>query len=426
MKPRSIAFYIDTAPLQREWGLDLHSYPLSGTDFTVLRVASRLAQTGLRVHIFCTKLPSDTRQETTAAPTCHQVLSLTQAHESCEAQEIPVLVFPIKNTTNERQLLRKPRSQTKIWAWAHNPPTARWLYQATNSTTLEYLIAVTHGQATHWAEFSLKGKVVVIPNFTNEFIQNTSKEEKKTISFIGAMRHSKGFHHVAKVWPTIHTLHPKWRLNIYGSADLYVGKDKLGPYQLSEENYEKEILAPLGGTPDSATKINAHFMGSIPRKKLFEEIFNSDFAIVNPNTTGSIETFCLSAVEALSLGVPIIGGNAGALRETVGHNVGGILVKNSEELTNAISRLITNPTLRIQLGKQGQENSIKKYSEGAVIRQWELLINNSPQNRQIINAKYTARYYRLRTIIGLILPRFLKGIMAYAIDFKRGIKQNGG
>ena len=76
------------------------------------------------------------------------------------------------------------------------------------------------------------------------------------------------------------------------------------------------------------------------------------------------EGFGRVILEAGAMGVPTIGTNIGGIPEVIEDNKTGLLIppNNSEELTKAIIKLIENPSLRKQLGKNAKERVKTKFS----------------------------------------------------------------
>jgi L-malate glycosyltransferase len=76
------------------------------------------------------------------------------------------------------------------------------------------------------------------------------------------------------------------------------------------------------------------------------------------------ESFGVSVVEAGACGVPVIVSNIGGLVEVVDHNVTGLVVpvNDVDAFSDAMSKLITNHELRLEMGKKGIEKARKEYS----------------------------------------------------------------
>jgi glycosyltransferase involved in cell wall biosynthesis len=76
------------------------------------------------------------------------------------------------------------------------------------------------------------------------------------------------------------------------------------------------------------------------------------------------EPFGLVLIEAMSLGKPVIATNAGGPREIVEDGLTGLLVPPAEPiaLAAAITRLIRDPSLRIEMGLRGRQRFTQNYT----------------------------------------------------------------
>lgn len=86
----------------------------------------------------------------------------------------------------------------------------------------------------------------------------------------------------------------------------------------------------------------------------------SDIALL----TSDNEAQPISLIEAGFAGLPAVAENVGSVSEVIDNNVTGILVSNLDERIKAISALVGNKELRIQMG-----NSAKEYCENRFGRQ---------------------------------------------------------
>jgi glycosyltransferase involved in cell wall biosynthesis len=74
-------------------------------------------------------------------------------------------------------------------------------------------------------------------------------------------------------------------------------------------------------------------------------------------------------VEAAACGLPLVASNMPGCREIVRPNVNGFLVPtgDSESLAGAIDRLISNPELRAQMGRESRRMAEREFSEEIVL-----------------------------------------------------------
>ena len=76
------------------------------------------------------------------------------------------------------------------------------------------------------------------------------------------------------------------------------------------------------------------------------------------------EGLCITVVEAMACGLPVVASNVGGIPESVIDGMSGFLVppKDPWALANRISRLIKQPRLRFAMGKRGRQIAEHKYS----------------------------------------------------------------
>jgi L-malate glycosyltransferase len=109
---------------------------------------------------------------------------------------------------------------------------------------------------------------------------------------------------------------------------------------------------------DLKIESNIIFTGFI---KDIEKIYN----IIDVNmVTSTSEALCLSLIEGMSLGKPMIGTSVGGVPELIIQNQTGLLVpaRDIEALTEAILELAKNSELRLSMGIKAREMMLEKFS----------------------------------------------------------------
>ena len=86
-----------------------------------------------------------------------------------------------------------------------------------------------------------------------------------------------------------------------------------------------------------------------------------------------IESFGISIVEAMSMGVPVITTDCGGVKDFIIDNVTGIRceVGNVEELAKSIMFLIDNPNKRKEIGNIGREHVLKNFRKEDKVKEIE-------------------------------------------------------
>jgi glycosyltransferase involved in cell wall biosynthesis len=81
------------------------------------------------------------------------------------------------------------------------------------------------------------------------------------------------------------------------------------------------------------------------------------------------ESFGLAALEAMACEVPVIASRVGGIPEVVTDGETGFLseVGDVEKMGNDAARLLTDPTLRREMGKRARESAVTRYRTDIII-----------------------------------------------------------
>jgi glycogen(starch) synthase len=150
---------------------------------------------------------------------------------------------------------------------------------------------------------------------------------------LGRLVREKGFDVALKAFASVSTRFPRMRLLIAGH----------GP-----EHYELRQQAAQLGIKDSVDFIGSVAPDHVPK------LLNSVTAVLMPSR---YEPFGLVALEAASVGRPIVASRIGGLSEIVIDRQTGILVEpeNSAQISEAIVFLVNHPEKAIQLGRAARQ-----------------------------------------------------------------------
>ena len=90
------------------------------------------------------------------------------------------------------------------------------------------------------------------------------------------------------------------------------------------------------------------------------------------------ETFGLVAAEAMIMGVPVIGSNAGGVPEIISHGNNGLLfeTKNMSDLSKKIDMIIENKNLRDNLISNAPEYAYKEFDYNKHFDRLEKIFNS--------------------------------------------------
>jgi glycosyltransferase involved in cell wall biosynthesis len=191
---------------------------------------------------------------------------------------------------------------------------------------------------------------------------------------MGATNEYKGFHWVCKAWPRIKEKYPLAQLWVMGSVHLHNKHKQPGLTGVSEKSFETQYLFPyLGNNKEAWHAKGVHFLGNMGARQLQEKVRQCDLGIVNPNIAGSMETFCVSALDFQAMGVPVLGGDAGGLRETILHQQTGWLVKDPDRLADAVIMLLSKREALFQMGYKGRHWVHSQFDKEKILVEWHKL-----------------------------------------------------
>ena len=105
---------------------------------------------------------------------------------------------------------------------------------------------------------------------------------------------------------------------------------------------------------------NVRLLGALSPSRVGEEMAGAT-AVVVPSRC--LETFGLSAAEALMRGVPVVARRRGALTEIVEQSGGGELFDEDAEIAPCLRRLAGDPARVRDLGRRGREAALSRWRE---------------------------------------------------------------
>ena len=398
-----INFFYDSKILNRDWYLDPNKSAKSGTELSLSNLIINLS-ISFKINVYCTKIPNDNIYRNIFFKKVNSILDVEKIVKSDE-----FLIFNFTNNLPYKKLLLNKKNKSKKYIiWMHNTPSYEWLSKFGTNKNIFKLIAVSDSQRLKLSHTKVFKKIITIPHVVE--VKSKFKKSNKKINqalYVGALVPSKGFHLLAKIWPSIFDRHPDWKLKVLGSTNLYFNLDKNKNADIYK--YEADFLCHIGGSYQKAKKYGIIFEGSIPKKKLLLEILKSELIVVNPNVKDSFETFCISAAEGLVLGKPILGGNRGSLPEVIKHNVGGLLHNNNFEFKKNLLSMIENKNLRYQLGKRGQKNYLFNFNNKKIIKRWKDLLNEKNIKNYYNFSIYRLQFFEflLRSLFRYFIPNKL-------------------
>lgn len=230
----------------------------------------------------------------------------------------------------------------------------RMFYHYENKADI--VVSLTEGEAKEWKKAK---QVEIIPNFIEKQPEPKlpEKEYKRVISS-GRLVLQKRQEDLIKAWGKVASVHPDWRLDIYGKGERH---EFLQNLIISYELQDYITIYP-------------------PTDRMMQEFQESDFFVLS----SLYEGFALVIAEAMMEGRPCVSYDCPyGPSELIDHMETGLLVDscNIEELANSINWMIEHPDQRLKMGKKAYY-SIQKFTPDFIIPKWKLFYLENLKKQQ--------------------------------------------
>ena len=371
--------------------------PLSGTDGQVLGLAKGLADVGIRVTLFAKTLggaPTGIREVVVGDlagavlrakdDRCDLIVFNNRSDdetihgvESCEAQSFPCVV------------------------WDHNGPNRGMAACFASHSMVRRVVCVSFAQADCARDKPGFEKIQAIHNSADErmFESSHQRAKRNQIVFVGALTGAKGFQHVARCWPGLRRRFRDLRLLVLGSATLYDRDTNLGHAKIASPEFENELSSAFGMPISEVSSEGVEFRGLTLPLEVTRLASESLVGVVNPNCKGSIETFCVSAIEIQAAGTAVIGARAGGLVETVNNGLSGLLVHREADLGDAIAQLVSDPARAYAMGRAGGDWVRSRFGRHRIIQQWITLLSSVMEQRVPVPIPFSTKRANPKTYL---------------------------
>lgn len=200
-----------------------------------------------------------------------------------------------------------------------------------------------------------EGKTFLIPHGLEDmrkFVKNNNKKlsdnsDNIEILFVGRLEYRKGIDIIFECIPYICK---KYNNVIF----RFCGDNKINMPN-SETTYKDYFLSKYNEFSERVI-----FEGYISDEEIIDRYSNCDIFIA----PSRFESFGLIFLEAMIFSKPVIGTNIGGIPEVAEDGVSGILIENenSEDLKNALIKLIENKDIRESMGKNGRRIYEEKFT----------------------------------------------------------------
>lgn len=197
--------------------------------------------------------------------------------------------------------------------------------------------------------------------------QREKDDGKLIVFFVGRLERRKGIDSILAAAPTLLEKYPDLELHLAGDCEIV--DDVIG------DTYKHWFLKKNRG---AKWLRRVRFMGRISDEQKEQEFADCD-VFVSPSL---YESFGLIFVEAMRYGKPVIGCNAGGMREVIEDGVTGLLCEPEDPASfeQCLDRLLSDPDLRVSMGKAGLERMHRMFTDTVMCEQCEKIYREAIRN----------------------------------------------
>jgi glycosyltransferase involved in cell wall biosynthesis len=159
-----------------------------------------------------------------------------------------------------------------------------------------------------------------------------------TVVTVGRHVPVKNYETLIEAFATVHKRIPDATLSLIGDGPLRA--------QLEAQAADLGILNAV------------EFLGEISREEVYRELIRADVFTIPSHAEG----FCVAAVEAMAVGLPVVVSDIDVLNEVVGDPGVYADPNNPTEFADAITNLLKNPQKRERLGISAKERARAKFT----------------------------------------------------------------
>ena len=201
--------------------------------------------------------------------------------------------------------------------------------------------------------FRLSTSISTIHNAVNVNASVPRKQDYaacKRVVYFGTLAEKKGVLTLADAWRQFSPTHPDWRLEL-------IGRDS----QFSGGSVQDEALRRLG-----AAATTTDFVGPLAHDEVLRRLPNYDFAVL-PSYS---EAFALAPMEAMGLGVPVVGSSMSSGPELIEHGVDGWLCdpRQVESVLAMLELAAANADERARIGQAARRKVEKVFAYDAFVQ----------------------------------------------------------
>lgn len=302
--------------------------------------------------------------------------------KKAEAMGIDILIHQVSKSAEWYQELEA--TKLKAIPWAHVFLPFEELEAIRSCQNVKRVVFVGKEEYDTYIDDDVIAKSAYIYNMINTKRETQQRcVEQPSVTYVGSLVPAKGFHLLAKIWPSVLERVSEAQLNVIGTGKVYDRNAVLGKYGIAQESYENEFITYLTDA-DGKVLPSVHFLGLLGEEK--EDVFRKTaVGVVNP--TALTETFCISAVEMQLCGVPVVSRKKWGLLDTIKDGKTGFLYNNEQEFVDCVVELLVNKDLNETYGCQAKEFVKNTFEADILIQQWIRLLKEVYEDVPAVYAK---------------------------------------
>ena len=265
------------------------------------------------------------------------------------SKKILTVNWDIVISSNDSRIFNQVKTKRKI-LWLHNKLQLEKAFRKKQLFSLLFnnieAIFVSKYLNENTSRLYNFSKRTVIPNFLPSIFEkkkfSKNKKNKKNL-FVWSVQRKLGLDELINVWKKkIYSLNSNCELHIFGV------------------NYKN----------NKQIKYNIFCHGKIPRQKLLN-FYKKSIGMI---CLGYDETFCLNAIEAMKMGLPIVSLGKTALNEIIEDKKNGYLTDNINNIDKPIFNLINLDKSRRESLSKYCIKFASNYNSNIIFKDWEKLI----------------------------------------------------
>ena len=265
------------------------------------------------------------------------------------SQKLVSISWDIVISSNDARVFNKLKSKRKI-LWLHNK------LQIEKALRKKQLLSILFNkiEAVFVSNYLKKNTSIfynfvkreVIPNSLPSIFEYSkfpkTKQNNKNL-FVWSVQRKKGLDELINVWKNkIYPLNLNCELHIFG-------------INFKNKNFDKYKIFNYG---------------KIPRNKLLNFYKKS----VGMICLGYDETFCLNAIEAMKMGLPVISLGKTALKDIIKHKKNGYLIDRIDNIDKSIIDLVNLGMSKKKMLSRSCSKFASNYNSKTIFQKWDKLI----------------------------------------------------